>query len=1033
MVSKLFRRNEVAPKKKVAAPKPPPKKAAEPKKKPLVARDELSTGRGSALRAKGLNAIGAKLKAELPKLEGKGFKLAELLAARKAGTDATSLRTERLGDGKANCLENAVNLAKPGDNVVLLTDKQDPVGHAVVQRKDGSVLDPNRPEQPYTSLASFQQANPRYGNPAIVSDVQAERILRTEPGAERNRLITEAGLDGVASRAVADPPRVTQEYDARATTEAAQVQEAYDQAIGNGGSPADASNAAAKELDRLVQAANDPTYVAKLVEKSAPTIALISAEAGRAARNEGDRSSDQMKETMRLLAGVADKGGTRAATVIADELAGALPDDTELEEIDDALFEHIGGGGETTLARALHDGLRSAGKLEAAKGLADNEHGTDLELAVVNEARAALDGGASPQEIADRYGEYLTTHIGEAVSRGEGEDTEPAVELLADLADRGGPELAQSLAQKLASKVPNASDLVKLDDKLHDLAGSGRGVSLSVSLVSELQAAGKTQAAAELTDVVTRGIDHLRGEYESAQNKVDDLNAQLASYVGSFGELLTPQQKTDAINAFKEKHAEDYARLERAAQQFGQNIDAIADAADPNGPLASLPAESREAIRDAANRAIVNVYPRLGDTTAGSEVVADQLEKQGRGEPSALDVITTLQLSDAEVKEYASDETESLGISDWVGFQKGAAETAFKGAALRIATNPGSAQNLTEGLLRNSEALGVPRAKLQAVLTDVQALATTTDPAQRAVIEGRIRTNTEDLGILDAETRAGQAFRGFATVLGVVSAAEGISNWGDASNIERIQTVAGALDTGIGAYELVLGVTGRAASISALAGRAAGVLGGLGAVLEGISAVDSFRNGDYVSGTGHSLTAIGSGVLAAAAIPNLVPVAGQIAAGVLIAVGFGLTQWARVQEANKNEGPVQDFLEGAGLSPKLAEELSNHTGNGYPAGPALIAVAERLGLSGPELLTHLQGKSESELQRLIENAVHQVELEGDDDARAFPETGDDVERIRRYYETTPRPPRQVPPEPDSIEGLAVWMQYNGYLPAGVTA
>src|SRR6185369_17236720 len=42
----------------------------------------------------------------------------------------TSLRTERLGDGRANCLEKAVTLAKPGDQVVLFQDRRDSSGHA---------------------------------------------------------------------------------------------------------------------------------------------------------------------------------------------------------------------------------------------------------------------------------------------------------------------------------------------------------------------------------------------------------------------------------------------------------------------------------------------------------------------------------------------------------------------------------------------------------------------------------------------------------------------------------------------------------------------------------------------------------------------------------------------------------------------------------------------------------------------------------------------------------------------------------------
>jgi hypothetical protein len=204
------------------------------------------------------------------------------------------------------------------------------------------------------------------------------------------------------------------------------------------------------------------------------------------------------------------------------------------------------------------------------------------------------------------------------------------------------------------------------------------------------------------------------------------------------------------------------------------------------------------------------------------------------------------------------------------------------------------------------------------------------------------------------------------------------------------------------------------------------VLGGLTAVLDGISAVDAFKEGNLVEGAGFSASAVGGAILTAAAFSSAVPVAGQIIGGVLVAVGFGLQQWAHVREANKNEGPTQEFLEGAGLSSKLAEELSNHTGEGFPAGPALAEVAKHLNIPPEQLIAHLETLSEDQLKRLVEDAIHSVELEGEEDKRGFPESGDDAERIRDWDENG----TVAIPEPDSIEGLAVWMERLGYLPEG---
>jgi hypothetical protein len=188
-----------------------------------LTRDELSNGKGSALRTRGLAASGGNLKPEQLVSDAERFTVAGLLAAQKAPPAASTLRTEVRGDGDPNCLEKAVNIARPGDSVVLFNDRQDAVGHAVVQKADGSVIDPNRPGAPYASLAQYQQTNTRYENPVTVTDLQAEKILKTPPGEDRNQLITSLGLDAVAGTVVADAWVVTNAPIAPAALEALSV------------------------------------------------------------------------------------------------------------------------------------------------------------------------------------------------------------------------------------------------------------------------------------------------------------------------------------------------------------------------------------------------------------------------------------------------------------------------------------------------------------------------------------------------------------------------------------------------------------------------------------------------------------------------------------------------------------------------------------------------------------------------------------------------------------------------------------------
>lgn len=558
----------------------------------VFGRDEVSKGLGRALRDKASSALSNP--SQLPTVEpsSRSFKLSDLMrggvkgaaASLAAEADASSLRTEVLGDGKENCLERAVTTAKPGDSVVLLADREDDVGHAVVQRRDGTVVDPNRPDEPYASLREYQRENPRYHSPATVSDTQAERLLRTPPGPERDALIRDAGLEGVASRRVADPPHVVADYQRRAAEDAAKVQAAYDDAIRGGDTPAEAANVAAEELAGLAARATDPEYVRRLTEAAAPTLERIAETVGQAARNDLDRDKDVMKDTMGLLAEVAELGG---AQVVAEKLAAALPDSKELREIDDGLFEAMQGGRDTTLARALHDELRAAGKTEAALGLADNEHGTDLELLVIREAQAELDGGASAQSVMDRYGDYLTSHVGESVARTESEDSEAAMHLLATLSERGGESVTNEIARQLAAKVPDQSNLQKLDDVLHDLAEDGRAIELSSALVSELSRAGKTEAVAELSDVMMEGLDAVKGGFESAREAREKADQEMQAMLGEFSGLLTPEQQSQFIANYRAEHADVYQAEVAAAERLdgfleanGPALDAVA-VADP--------------------------------------------------------------------------------------------------------------------------------------------------------------------------------------------------------------------------------------------------------------------------------------------------------------------------------------------------------------------------------------------------------------------------------------------------------------------
>lgn len=136
-----------------------------------------------------------------PAATGLTFSAAQLMDG------ASSLATEQIGDGRANCLEQAYAAAGSADSVVLSRDRLDPVGHAVVLHPDGTVSDPNVPQTVFDDLSDWRQATgQRYEPFRSVPQPELAQVFSLPPGAERDARIASLGLADVAQARVADPP-----------------------------------------------------------------------------------------------------------------------------------------------------------------------------------------------------------------------------------------------------------------------------------------------------------------------------------------------------------------------------------------------------------------------------------------------------------------------------------------------------------------------------------------------------------------------------------------------------------------------------------------------------------------------------------------------------------------------------------------------------------------------------------------------------------------------------------------------------------
>jgi hypothetical protein len=403
---------------------------------------------------------------------------------------ASSLRTEVLGDGLANCLENAVKLARPGDQVVLLSDRRDGVGHAVVERPDGTVVDPNRPKEPYANLDTYLKEQERYHSPARVSDVMAERILKTPPGPRRDAMFSLAGLDKVASRLVADPGHITAQYTQQAREAATQAQAAWDSTIAGGGSELDAARAATQVLEDAASSKNDPEF-RKYVARAAVGLADDIGRAVGAASN-GRTGSETLLTTLQLASKFAEAGSDEFTQALSTSMAQAMPNREAVAPFrgraQDALYQvqsflrGQASDGNTALTAGLASELGRLGKSTSLQGL------TPALTSALSEAQGTFDEAQLRYQQAEaqlgvelqRFGPAMSdaqkkayvdafwaTSENAGIKRGletaeaalaeTFEATAPALEAAAIAGDRGAAEQLLRSVKGLASSQTHAS------------------------------------------------------------------------------------------------------------------------------------------------------------------------------------------------------------------------------------------------------------------------------------------------------------------------------------------------------------------------------------------------------------------------------------------------------------------------------------------------------------------------------------------------------------------------------------------------
>ncbi|MBL8952319.1 MAG: hypothetical protein JNK82_16185 [Myxococcaceae bacterium] len=297
-----------------------------------------------------------------------GFEAGGVRPSITRGAAATSLLTERLGDGSTNCLEHAarwVALATPAlrarSELIFLRDlrpsHEGASGHVVI-RQGTRVLDPATGRS-HESLADCLSASPHYREAGTLSAVAAAKVFEAAPGKPRELALAAANVSPeLGAMLVADAAPAGANEPGRAARDAKVLHDALS------GRPADAE-----------------VVLGVLEGKSREEISLIEAEFvaqfGRDLRTTVSTSVEGVKaeRIFELIFGTPD--GYRVAT-LEDALDGWVVDEAavmklleegspESRRVLAAAFKRRNG--ESLLERL--EGSFNAAELERARQLLD--------------------------------------------------------------------------------------------------------------------------------------------------------------------------------------------------------------------------------------------------------------------------------------------------------------------------------------------------------------------------------------------------------------------------------------------------------------------------------------------------------------------------------------------------------------------------------------------------------------------------------------------------------------------------------------
>lgn len=581
------------------------------------------------------------------------------------------------------------------------------------------------------------------------------------------------------------------------------------------------------------------------------------------------------------------------------------------------------------------------------------------------------------------------------------DSTRNVLSSLSRSAESAGPEASRELAAAFVGR--NGSDKLSGDfkDALKSAVRDGNGVLFAVELEGALGAAGKSKAAEQVNKLTADAVKGIREEFQDRADKVSELNGKLGNLVAGFGPALSKEEMEKAVQAFKDRHAEDYRKWEEAGAKLSSTM-AGATVALTSCEAGPLHEQAREAMKE---------VPRMLQTQAGAEKGAQALVLQGRGQVTFLDKAQELSGLGSAAKEYAQE--LSKGISRAAGV--GATTFARSGKTAEL-------NDLVEGFSKNYRAYGLDAGEMRTLASDLRGLTGARPALANAQKFGR------DVDKIDGKlgNGVGASLRGLGLVLGASSVVEQLGTLGDQDAVNKVSTLANAMNVGAdgGAFAVdmlkgasLVGKTGAVASLGSALTVTSNVTGVLGAVVGGVMAAQAFSKGDYANGAFAAASAVGAAAM-------IVPGWGTAIGGTLMigsaAGSYAYGKWQASRAEHRDEADAKAFLLGAGLSENAADKLKDLTSDRKSMGPFIVQVSSVLGVPPQQLfdqLGRLDGKD-------LDAIVHMAHRLKQDDSQVFRLHDDSDAKVAALRG------REVGlgvGEPKSLTAAAQWLRDRGYL------